>query len=161
MNTRSRPRTSATSQHEDSDNDINKRVQKHRRLREAREESITNLDRAIVEQTSLPQTSIQNSSSNETTNTVRIAHNSQNFNSIPVSNSLRNISFVGSDSLRILNEMLKYAKDDFFPKKKFNNNGKEFEYTSYLHFTESILSTNSPDQKVEYKCVFCKVKLVA
>ncbi|CAF0945758.1 unnamed protein product, partial [Brachionus calyciflorus] len=55
---------------------INKReVQKQRRLRDAREESITNLDRAIVEQTILPQTSIQNSSSNETTNTIRIANN--------------------------------------------------------------------------------------
>lgn len=40
-------------------------------------------------------------------------------------------------------------------------NGKEYEYTSYLHFIESILSTNSSDQKLEYKCVFCKVKLVA
>jgi hypothetical protein len=51
--------------------------------------------------------------------------------------------------------MLAQAEAGNFLKKNFENCGKSFNSTSYLHFTTSIGSTTKPEQKLEFTCILC------
>ena len=57
--------------------------------------------------------------------------------------------------------MLDQAKDNKFQKKKFNNCGKLFGYTSYLNFTTAVESTTANDDDIKFKCLFCDLSLTA
>ncbi|CAF1006513.1 unnamed protein product [Brachionus calyciflorus] len=66
--------------------------------------------------------------------------------------------YMFEDAKTILDEMLREARSGKFPKKKFTNNGKEYEYTAYLNFTRSISLTNTEQKKIFFTCIFCGVK---
>jgi hypothetical protein len=57
-----------------------------------------------------------------------------------------------------LARMLLLAKKQVFPTKIFEKNGKSFEYTSYLNWTTSSVSSES-NEKIKFKCLFCEVTI--
>jgi hypothetical protein len=63
-----------------------------------------------------------------------------------------------STSTQKLKDLLVQASLGQFPVKKFENCGKMFGYTSYLHLTTSVLSTTVENQKIKFTCLFCDTK---
>lgn len=146
---------------------INKEKRKQTTLLEARDEAIQELNEAtsststIASSTTLTTVeTIPISSSNSllSNETVTYGNNSRWLCSLSSqSESLTNLSVEEKNAaLRQLASMVEKSKKNEFPTKIFNKSGKSFGYTSYLHFTNSILHTTEPNQKVEFKCIFCK-----
>ncbi|RNA20168.1 zinc finger BED domain-containing 4-like, partial [Brachionus plicatilis] len=84
-----------------------------------------------------------------------------NLNEILTPSPAQTSRFFNKEAVNILKDMIKKARQNEFPTKVFNKNGKKFGYTSYLHFTRSISETTSDNQKLDFQCIFCGAKITA
>ncbi|RNA27693.1 zinc finger BED domain-containing 4-like [Brachionus plicatilis] len=124
------------------------------KLEKARNSAINNLNEILTPSTAQTSLALTPSSYNIASSTSRA--NSQIFTSI-----LNPEDFFNKEAVNILKDMTKKARQNEFPTKVFNKNGKKFGYTSYLHFTRSISETTSDNQKLDFQCIFCGAKITA
>ncbi|CAF1068143.1 unnamed protein product, partial [Brachionus calyciflorus] len=120
----------------------------------SRMESLNNLNSALTQPCTSSQANDESASVSSQNSTLVQSKNKN-------SNDEIKVSFQGENKDKILKVMLKYSNSDIFLRKFFKNNGKNFGYTSYLHFTRSIDETTSKKQKIIFDCIFCEAKFKA